>query len=200
METKSGRTVQEGKVPQIPIGRRLETKRCVLRYPALEEVPRLLSAFRSPAFPEDLPLKQLTSPEQVGQWIEGCQARWAEGQGYTWTVEDRWDGTIAGQVTLARLPAEGTWALAFWTHPDCWGEGYATEAARRAIAFAFQELDAMRVWAGAATWNAGSQRVLQKLGMAYLQDNPEGYRINDRAVPTKEYEITCTGWEQNGQH
>jgi ribosomal-protein-alanine N-acetyltransferase len=191
--------VKEGPVQQIPITLTLETLRCLLRHPALEDAPRLLSAFRSSAFPEDLPLRQITSPEHASQWIEGCQARWAEGQGFTWTVEHKQDGTILGQVTLARLPAAGAWALAFWTHPDCWGEGYATEMARRAVEFAFHELDATRVWAAAATWNAGSQRVLEKLGMAYLQDNPEGYRIDDRPVPTKEFEITRAAWEQSGQ-
>lgn len=183
---------------RVPQDLRLEAGRCVLRYPDLGDAPRLLSAFRSPAFPRYVPLGQFTSAEQVTQWIKGSQARWARGEGYTWTVEQASDGNLAGQVTLARGPEAGTWALAYWTHPDCWGMGYATEAARRAMAFAFQELGAARVWAGVTPQNLGSRRVLEKLGMIYLADNPEGYRIGGQPVPTQEYEITAATWEAAG--
>jgi ribosomal-protein-alanine N-acetyltransferase len=184
---------QQAALP-IPAGLTLETPRCVLRHPRDADGPRLLSAFRSPAFPRDLPLAQLRTAEQVQGWIDGCRARWAAGQGYTWTVEHKSDGTLVGQVTLASTVRAGTWALAFWTHPDCWGQGYATETARRAIEFAFDGLAAARVWAAAATWNTGSLRVLEKLGMTYLVDNPAGYTIDDRPIATQEYEITSAGF------
>jgi ribosomal-protein-alanine N-acetyltransferase len=179
----------------IAIDRELETARCRLRFPRLDDVPRLLSAFSSPQFPNDLPLAQCTTAEQVTQWVQGCQTRWAQGEGYTWTVEETDGGTIVGQVTLARLPEGGRWALAFWTHPDAWGRGYATEAALRALRAAFDELQASQVWAAAATWNQASQRVLHKLGMIYLRDNPQGYTIQDRPIPTVEFEITREHWQ-----
>jgi RimJ/RimL family protein N-acetyltransferase len=170
----------------------------VLRYPVLDDAPRMLSAFRSPAFPRYVPLGRLTAPEQVREWIKGSQARWARGHAYTWTLERTRDGMLAGQVTLACRPEAGTWALAYWTHPDCWGQGYATEAAQRAIQFAFQELEAVRVWAGVTPRNEPSRRVLEKLGLTYLADNPEGYRLDDEPVPIREYEITAVTWQVDG--
>jgi ribosomal-protein-alanine N-acetyltransferase len=184
---------------QVPQALRLETRRCVLRYPVLDDAPRLLSAFRSPTFPQYVPLGRLTSAEQVMQWIEGSQTRWAQGQGYTWAIEQASDGKLVGQVSLTRMPEAGAWALAYWTHPDCWGEGYATEAARQAAAFAFQQLGATRIWAGVTPWNHGSRRVLEKLGMIYLADNPEGYRLDGEPVPTQEYEITAAAWDAAGR-
>jgi len=50
-------------------------------------------------------------------------------------------------------------------HPDEWGKGYASEAARRVLAFAFEELDAHRVIAFCDAENRASERVMQKLGM-----------------------------------
>lgn len=182
-------------VQRIAIDRELNTSRCRLRYPRLADIPRLQSAFASPLFPRDLPLAELITAEQVTHWIQGCKSRWAEGEGYTWTVEDKTTGTVVGQVSLFRLPSAGVWSLAFWTHPDSWGQGYATEAAQRVIRLAFEELAANRIWAAAATWNAGSLRVLDKLGMAYLQENPEGYTIHERPIPTREFEITRAAWE-----
>lgn len=61
--------------------------------------------------------------------------------------------------------------------------------------FAFRDLGANRIWAGAATWNKGSLRVLEKLGMVHLSDNPEGYAINDEPIPTQEFEITLSMWQ-----
>jgi len=189
----------EHQAAQVSQDLRLETLRCVLRYPVLDDTPRLMSAFRSPTFPRYVPLGRLTSAEQVTQWIEGSQARWARGESYTWSIELASGGTLVGQVSLTRMPEAGVWSLAYWTHPDCWGEGYATEAAQQATAFAFQELGATRIWAGATPWNHGSRRVLEKLGMAYRADNPEGYRLDGEPVPTQEYEITAAGWEKAGR-
>jgi RimJ/RimL family protein N-acetyltransferase len=179
----------------IPTDLELETLRCFLRYPVLADMLRLFSAFQSPSFPKCVPLGQINSLEQVKAWIEGSRSRWAEGRAFTWTIELKQDHTVVGQVTVARMPDPGLWALAFWTHPECWGQGYATEAASRAIEFAFDELGAIRIGAGAAKWNLGSLRVLEKLGMAYLSDNPEGYTINREPIPTKEYELTFSMWQ-----
>ena len=175
----------------------METSRCRLRYPRLDDVPLLQSAFTSPSFPQDVPLAELTTVEQVTQWIQGCQARWARGQGYTWTVEEKAGGTIVGQVSLTRLPSSVEWALAFWTHPDGWGQGYAPEAAHRVLRFAFEGLEASRIWAAAGTWNQSSQRVLRKLGMAVIGDNPAGYTMRGRAIATVEFEITQEAWQQS---
>jgi ribosomal-protein-alanine N-acetyltransferase len=175
--------------------RELETARCRLRYPRLDDVPRFMSAFSSPHFPKGVPLAQLTTDAQVLEWVQGSHNRWDQGQGYTWTAEEKASKTIVGQTSLTRLPSAGSWALAFWTHPDCWGQGYAPETAQRAVRLAFEELAASRVWAAAATWNQASQRVLQKLGMVYVGDNPAGYTLRGKPIPTLEFEITREAWK-----
>jgi RimJ/RimL family protein N-acetyltransferase len=163
----------------------LETSRCLLRHPESSDVSRALNAFTSQSFPREVPL-------------EGAQARWAEGSAYTWTVVRNCDRVLVGQVSLSRMPDPGRWALAFWTHPECWGEGYATEVAQRIIAFAFGELGATAVWAGAARCNRASSHVLKRLGMVHVSDNPRGYVIQGRPIPTKEFEITREMWQRRG--
>jgi ribosomal-protein-alanine N-acetyltransferase len=51
-----------------------------------------------------------------------------------------------------------------------WGHGYATEAAREIVRFGFEELRLHRIWSWCVAENAGSARVLEKVGM-----RPEGY-------------------------
>ena len=55
--------------------------------------------------------------------------------------------------------------LGYELHPDSWGQGYATEAARTMLAFAFQTLRLQRVWAQCLPENTASVRVLARLGM-----------------------------------
>jgi RimJ/RimL family protein N-acetyltransferase len=132
----------------------------------------------------------------VLDWIAQTQARWAAGQGYTWTIARTADQALLGQVGLTRQADARTWALAFWTQPMVWGQGFASEAAGRLVAFGFQELGATWVWAAAATYNHGSLRVLAKLGMVYQRDNPQGYLIADEPIPTKEFVLTRNAWTQ----
>lgn len=65
------------------------------------------------------------------------------------------------KASAAALDAEMGYELA----PDHWGRGYATEAARAMLAFAFNDLRVHRVAAWCVADNTGSIRVLQKLGM-----------------------------------
>ncbi len=87
--------------------------------------------------------------------------------------------------------------MAFWIDPQFWGKGYVTEAASRLISYWFQEMGAIRMWAGAGLWNEASIRVLEKLGMRYVKDNPKGYAVEGKFIPTKEFEITLSMWQGN---
>lgn len=178
---------------EIPIKTEIQTARCVLRYPQQSDAQAILGALRDPAFPPDLPLAQIQSLEGVEAWIDGTHERWATGQGYTWSVDHREQSQLVGQVTIVPH-GNTTWALAFWTHPDFWGAGYATEASRAAIEFAFGRLRVGGIWAAAGTWNGASQRVLTKLGMTELGINPAGYTIGRRTIATVEYELTREAW------
>jgi len=55
--------------------------------------------------------------------------------------------------------------LGFWIGTDYWSQGYATEAGRAVIRFAFEQLNLNRVHAHHMVRNPASGRVLEKLGM-----------------------------------
>jgi RimJ/RimL family protein N-acetyltransferase len=55
--------------------------------------------------------------------------------------------------------------LGYELHPDYWGQGYATEAARSLLAFGFETLHLQHVWAQCIAENTASIRVLERLGM-----------------------------------
>ena len=86
-----------------------------------------------------------------------------------WAVEIKQTGRFAGIIGLNEMAddipvtprREVGWRLAF----DAWGHGYATEGARAALQFAFDELGWPEVVAVTAAINERSQRVMARLGM-----------------------------------
>lgn len=70
-------------------------------------------------------------------------------------------------VGSARLGLDGVKAgkLGYSIHPDHWGHGYATEAARAIIGFGFNQLQLHRVSAAIGPENSASLAVAERLGM-----------------------------------
>lgn len=88
-----------------------------------------------------------------------------------WVLEVKGGPAFAGVIALQDVPFEAHftpalevgWRLIY----EQWGHGYATEAARAAIDFAFSDLGRTEVVAMTAAINLRSQRVMQRLGMTY---------------------------------
>jgi RimJ/RimL family protein N-acetyltransferase len=60
--------------------------------------------------------------------------------------------------------------LGFHIMPTYWGQGYATEAARGAIDYAFNTLKLPKLYAGHNPENSASSNVIKKLGFTYVDD------------------------------
>jgi ribosomal-protein-alanine N-acetyltransferase len=57
--------------------------------------------------------------------------------------------------------------LAYWLGRPFWGNGYATEAAKRLVAFGFKDLELNKICAAAMTKNPASSNVMKKVGMKF---------------------------------
>ena len=60
--------------------------------------------------------------------------------------------------------------IGFHIRSVLWGQGFASEAARKVIAYAFTELTADMLFAGHNPHNSASRHLLQKLGFRYTHD------------------------------
>jgi RimJ/RimL family protein N-acetyltransferase len=84
----------------------------------------------------------------------------------TLAVERREDGLLLGDATIFLRSVEHRQAeVGYVFHPDVGGQGYATEATRALIDFAFDELAAHRVFARTDARNTASAALLRRLGM-----------------------------------
>ena len=82
-----------------------------------------------------------------------------------WAVVERQTGRVIGDCGFHAFE-QGQLELAYHLVPDAWGRGYATEAARAALAYARDHLGAERVLAFHFPDNVTSRRVLEKLGFS----------------------------------
>jgi ribosomal-protein-alanine N-acetyltransferase len=95
-----------------------------------------------------------------------------ERDGYGWWVaEHKPDGDFAGVIALMEVPFEAHFTpateIGWRLRPEYWGRGLATEGARAALAFAFEQLGRAEIVAMTARLNLRSQRVMQRLGMTH---------------------------------
>ena len=76
------------------------------------------------------------------------------------------EDVVIGRVSLtSQNPDIREWEMGWAVGVPSWGKGYASEAARRMLAFAFEELGAHRVVAFCHADNTGSVKVMEKIGM-----------------------------------
>src|SRR3954467_11862999 len=131
--------------------------------------------------PADLArLADLYGRDEVTRWLGGTPsvppvelvARWravaqADDRFGVWAIELA-SGTVAGTVLLKPLPhGVGEVEVGWHLHPDSWGRGYATEAARAVIDRGFQA-GLPEVYAVVRPGNATSVAVCTRLGMTPL--------------------------------
>jgi RimJ/RimL family protein N-acetyltransferase len=97
------------------------------------------------------------SPGEPGGWVQ-------------FTVEERGGGRIVGDVGLSVADGEpGVIKVGYTIDPAFQGLGYATEAIRALVEYAFETLGAELVRAHASAENAPSIRVAEKVGMRLVE-------------------------------
>lgn len=96
-----------------------------------------------------------------------------KGYGF-WALERKADGVFVGltgvQDYKLELPLHPGKELGWRLARHAWGQGYASEAAKAAMTFAFDTLGAPRVSAITATGNLASQAVMRRIGMTARPD------------------------------
>ncbi|MGW5673254.1 GNAT family N-acetyltransferase [Micromonospora sp. NPDC003776] len=115
-----------------------------------------------------------------------------------WAAQRRTDAAFLGWFEFRPLregdPREVE--LGYRLRRSAWGAGYATEGARALVHKGFTELGVERVMATTMAVNAGSRRVMEKAGLAYVrtfhQDWPEAIAGSEHGEV--EYALTRDEW------
>jgi RimJ/RimL family protein N-acetyltransferase len=92
-----------------------------------------------------------------------------------WAVEEKSTGRMIGRIGFLNPEGWPGFEIGWTLARHAWGKGYATEGARRALAYAFTELDQRHVISLIHPENTPSMKVAERLG-----EKREGAaRIND---------------------
>jgi len=146
--------VPEGRTPV------LETERLILRAPRLDDAPALVSLIGDRRVAENL--SRVPHPythKDAETFIAGANLADDE-VAFLVTLHD---GTLVGGCGVGTLAGEFP-EIGYWLGARHWGRGYATEATRAVVAYAFEQLGHDTLEAGTRVTNPASRRVLEKCG------------------------------------
>ena len=114
---------------------------------------------------------------------------------YQLAITQRSDNQLIGNCGI-RLnsddPAEVE--LGYELNPDCWGRGYATEAASAMVHFAFRQLGLQRITSWCIADNVASARVLERLGFRLQRRSRGTEHFKGRWWDTLHYTLTADQW------
>jgi [ribosomal protein S5]-alanine N-acetyltransferase len=144
----------------------LTTPRLILRdfqendYDALRELDRDAETWRY-EHPPCSEMETFAHLQQILAWqAEDSQTY------FRWAVQIPPHAGLWGVLALTLVrPSIGEYEIGWSLRREEWGKGYASEAARVVLGFAFEHLHAHRVVAFCHSENRASERVMQKLGM-----------------------------------
>jgi len=91
------------------------------------------------------------------------------GLGY-WAIEWKPQHDFVGWLAVKNLDDTEEIEIGYRIMEEFWGKGITTEASRRALQYAFEDLGLDRIVAVAMPENTASWRVMEKLGMQYEKD------------------------------
>jgi RimJ/RimL family protein N-acetyltransferase len=167
----------------------LETERLVLRRPTLADVKaiaRLANDRRVAQNTARIPHPYAVSDAEV---FVTFVAKLPQDTNFLVTR----DGEVLGGVGID-LSKPAAPEIGYWLGVPFWGQGYATEAARAVIDYAFEEFGSMELRAGARVVNSASRRVLEKCGFQWT--NVELLRVLSLgcSVPTDRFRLDRGVW------
>lgn len=135
----------------------------VLEPVALRHAPALQNLASDPAIGATSNVPSPYPPGGAVAFVHDAEAQRAAGTDFVFAVSV--NGTVVGAVGLHSVGgAPRSAELGYWIGRPHWGRGYATEAARRAVQWGFEELGLEEVRSSALERNAASRRVLGKIG------------------------------------
>ena len=145
----------------------VETDRLALRPLAAADLDHLVHLDADAAVRRYVDEPEAPSRRDVVNRFPRLLARYADGAEPAFrAAEEKPKGTFVGWFHLRPLDGdEKTLDLGYRLRRDAWGRGYATEGARALVHRAFTVLGAERVVAHVLEANAGSRRVLEKVGL-----------------------------------
>ena len=135
------------------------------------------------------------SDDEVLSWMEKQFSRYRDHGFGLWAVVLKDTGAMIGQcgLTIQEWKGADVLEVGYLFNKAYWHHGYATEAARACLEYAFEKLDAERVSSIIRTTNTASLNVARRNGMHAVDFSSRHYRGCD--MEHVRYQITRKQWK-----
>jgi len=146
----------------------LETPRLILRRLTLDDADFVAALYNEPSFLQHIGDRGVRNAEDARRYLRDGPLAMYERFGFgLWQVVLRSDGTAIGTCGLLKRDSLPDTDLGYAYFPAYWGQGFAFEAADATLRHAAGKFGLPRVIAVVSQGNAGSIRLLEKLGMRF---------------------------------
>ena len=171
----------------------VETDRLILRELLVSDIEGMFQLDADPEVHRYLGNQPLTNREQVLKVIYNIRQQYIDHGIGRWAVMDKKTNEFMGWAGL-KFVTDLTnnhinyYDLGYRLIKKYWGQGVATESARASLKYAFEQLHAKEVYAMTDCFNEPSNKVLQKLGLKFIEKfNLDGMDHNWYKINIKEY-------------
>lgn len=148
----------------------LTTARLILRPFAAEDAGPLQRILAQDQILRYFPRPDPPDRARVERLIDGQLQHWEEhGLGW-WAVELAGSGELLGWCGLQHLPETSEVEVGYLLGRPHWGQGLATEAARASLRWGFETHGLRSITGIVHPENAASRRVLEKAGLAFVNE------------------------------
>ena len=131
------------------------------------------------------------------EFIAFIERQYENGDVAPWAVEYKENGRMIGTVDFVIWrPQHHLAELGYVLNKAYWGKGIMTEAAGELMRFGFEKMDLVRIQARCFAENAGSERVMKKLGMTYEGTQRKAMKVKGRHWDLKTYAILREDYER----
>lgn len=155
----------------MPDLRHVSTERLHLDAPTEADLAPLHEIYADPRVWTHFPSLRHTDVDQTAAMLRRWILGWDRDGLSSWIVRDRADGPVVGNAGC--MLRDGVWNLGYRLDADVHGRGYATEAARRAVAAAHEVAPDVPVTAFLVEHNHASARVAEAAGLSLRHRAPD---------------------------
>jgi RimJ/RimL family protein N-acetyltransferase len=165
------------------------TERLTLRRPTLADVRSIARLANDRRIAENT--RRLPHPYLQDHAVEFIRATAELGSESVFLIEHV--GTPVGMVGIDCGKPDAA-ELGYWLGVEHWGRGYATEAARGAIDFFFEEFCEDHLFAGARVTNPASRKVLEKCGFQWSGVELHRFEALGCSTPVDRFRLSRGVW------
>ncbi len=185
---------------QVNTGIHLLTPRLVLRDHRWEDLPThhaLLSDAHAMHYLPDIRTTTMEESEENLRVAMGEIGK-AERTYVFLRMEERATGDHVGEIgytVTSRCPLGAFVGVGYFLRPCHWGKGYAAEALREVLRYAFEEGGVLRVACGCVAENGASERVMQKAGLLRECERKQCVWQNGKLMDRVDYRLLRDEWQ-----